>query len=297
MPAPIRDGHIWCLSSCTQGIEVNFLLRLASLRSWADSCWNSPESKACTGSPEWLPQEAEAYVLLLPHSLHSNTGHPILHACWQQSAWCLANMVMVHLIPLSLSLSLRKTLNSTWSPFGSLKVTTCHQYLQGLQIVDCYPQELTVQPIPHPLKSPPIKSIKFREKDVIWDQAKGFALLEMVTSVALPLFTGVVTPSQKTTMSGGTCPLWHHHCFIPSTCTKKKSCTSSWTTAIAVGKPCGCHLCLQPHTAIKLQEGQRCVSQLKLQGELKKAETRIFDWDLARAVKLSTVVSTLLLFH
>lgn len=49
VPAPVRAGHIWFWSSCSQGTEANFLLRLAPLRSWADSCWDSPESRLMQG--------------------------------------------------------------------------------------------------------------------------------------------------------------------------------------------------------------------------------------------------------
>lgn len=76
-----------------------------------------------------------------------------------------------------------------------------------------------------------------------------------------------------------------HHCFTPSTCTKKKRYLSSRTAATAGMKPCSCSLCPQPHTAVELQWGQGCVSYLKWQGDPKKIATRILDQDLARTVK------------
>ncbi|KAK4826718.1 LOW QUALITY PROTEIN: hypothetical protein QYF61_010933 [Mycteria americana] len=47
-----------------------------------------------------------------------------------------------------------------WSQYGPLRDTTS---------VDHYPLDVTIQPIPHPLNSPPIKSmsLQFREKDVV----------------------------------------------------------------------------------------------------------------------------------
>ncbi|KAK4827398.1 LOW QUALITY PROTEIN: hypothetical protein QYF61_017803 [Mycteria americana] len=53
-----------------------------------------------------------------------------------------------------------------WSQYGPLRNTTS---------VDHFPLDVTIQPIPHPLNSPPIKSLslQFRKKDVVGDRVKG----------------------------------------------------------------------------------------------------------------------------
>ncbi|KAK4808555.1 hypothetical protein QYF61_009858 [Mycteria americana] len=50
-----------------------------------------------------------------------------------------------------------------------------HGPLRDNTPIDCYPLRVTIQPIPYPLNSPPIKSIslQFRGKDVVGDRVKG----------------------------------------------------------------------------------------------------------------------------
>jgi len=64
-----------------------------------------------------------------------------------------------------LSVSLMKMLNSAGA--RPLRGTTCHRSPSGHSAIDHYPLDATVQPIPHPPNSPPIKSISLqsREKD------------------------------------------------------------------------------------------------------------------------------------
>lgn len=70
----------------------------------------------------------------------------------------------------------------------------------------------------------------------------------MVTSVALPLLTGVVTLSQKTTRSLRqdlpfvTPPLLYTEHLHKEMVFLRLNCSYSQV------KPCGCHLCLQCHT-------------------------------------------------
>ncbi|KAK4818676.1 hypothetical protein QYF61_017421 [Mycteria americana] len=99
------------------------------------------------------------------------------------------NLLRVHLI--SLSMSLMKILNSTGPT------------------VDCYPLDVTIQPIPYPLNSPPIKSVslQFREKDVV---------PQVVTNLIFPYsgrgFTPLV-PNMLSIDSGRvTCPCFHCLC-------------------------------------------------------------------------------------
>ncbi|KAK4818846.1 hypothetical protein QYF61_020065, partial [Mycteria americana] len=65
-----------------------------------------------------------------------------------------------------------------WSQYGPLRHTTP---------VDCYPLDATIQPIPYPLNSPPIKSVslQFREKDVVGDHVKGFTEVQIDNSAGL----------------------------------------------------------------------------------------------------------------
>ncbi|KAK4826465.1 hypothetical protein QYF61_009192, partial [Mycteria americana] len=92
----------------------------------------------------------QAHFSSLPRSLWM-TSHPSGMSTAPLSLVSSANLLKVHLI--SLSMSLMKILNSTGPT------------------VDLYPLDETIQPIPYPLNSPPIKSIflQFREKDVVGD--------------------------------------------------------------------------------------------------------------------------------
>ncbi|KAK4825808.1 hypothetical protein QYF61_002413 [Mycteria americana] len=62
-----------------------------------------------------------------------------------------------------------------WSQYGPLRDTTCHRSPSGHGAIDHCPLDATIQPIPHPPSSPPIKSIslQFREKDVVGDHSPG----------------------------------------------------------------------------------------------------------------------------
>ncbi|PKU40563.1 testosterone 17-beta-dehydrogenase 3-like [Limosa lapponica baueri] len=63
-----------------------------------------------------------------------------------------------------------------WSQYRPLRDTTCHQPPSGHRAIDHYPLDATIQMIPHPLKSSPIKSIslQFREKDMVGVHIKGY---------------------------------------------------------------------------------------------------------------------------
>ncbi|KAK4820330.1 hypothetical protein QYF61_023563 [Mycteria americana] len=62
-----------------------------------------------------------------------------------------------------------------WSQYGPLTDTTRHRSPSGHGAVDHCCLDVTIQPIPHPLNSPPIKSLslQFREKDVVGDRVEG----------------------------------------------------------------------------------------------------------------------------
>ncbi|PKU46894.1 hypothetical protein llap_2788 [Limosa lapponica baueri] len=69
-----------------------------------------------------------------------------------------------------------------WSQYGPLRDTTCHRSPSGHQAINHYSLDVTIQPIPHPMNSSPIKfiSLQFRKKDVE-DHVKG--LIEVQVDV------------------------------------------------------------------------------------------------------------------
>ncbi|KAK4830334.1 LOW QUALITY PROTEIN: hypothetical protein QYF61_010098 [Mycteria americana] len=87
-----------------------------------------------------------------------------------------------------------ENIEQRWSQYGPLKDTTS---------VDRYPLDATIQPIPYPLNSPPIKSVslQFREKDVVGDHVP-----RVVTNLIFPYsgmgFTPLV-PNMLSIDSGG----------------------------------------------------------------------------------------------
>ncbi|KAK4826321.1 hypothetical protein QYF61_007406 [Mycteria americana] len=66
-----------------------------------------------------------------------------------------------------------------WSQYRLPRDTTCHQSPSGHSAID--PLDVTIQPIPHPPKSPSIKSIshQFREKDVVGHHVKGLTEVQI----------------------------------------------------------------------------------------------------------------------
>ncbi|KAK4818851.1 LOW QUALITY PROTEIN: hypothetical protein QYF61_020070 [Mycteria americana] len=83
-----------------------------------------------------------------------------------------------------------------WSQYGPLRDTTP---------IDRYPLDVTIQPIPYPLNSPPIKSVslQFREKDVVGDCVKGFTEVQIDdTHRFTELRFGLSLPTQKSHVVG-----------------------------------------------------------------------------------------------
>ncbi|PKU45958.1 hypothetical protein llap_3726 [Limosa lapponica baueri] len=68
-----------------------------------------------------------------------------------------------------------------WSQHGPLRDTTCHCSPSGLQAIEYYPLDATIQPIPYPLNSPPIKSIslQFGEQDIVGDRVKSLTKVQI----------------------------------------------------------------------------------------------------------------------
>ncbi|KAK4827087.1 LOW QUALITY PROTEIN: hypothetical protein QYF61_014189 [Mycteria americana] len=107
-----------------------------------------------------LMRFTQAHFSSLSRSLWM-VSHPSDVSTAPLSLMSSANLLRVHSIPLSMSLM--KILNSTGPT------------------IDHYPLDATIQPIPYPLNSPPIKSIslQFREKDVVGDHVKGFTEVQI----------------------------------------------------------------------------------------------------------------------
>ncbi|KAK4829553.1 hypothetical protein QYF61_005222 [Mycteria americana] len=111
-----------------------------------------------------------------------------------------------------------------WSQYGSLRDTTP---------VDHYPLDGTIQPIPYPLNSPPIKSVslQFRERDVV---------PQVVTNLIFPYsgrgFTPLV-PNMLSIDSGGFSSSWALPFLTPSLHKRAVSLYSSQVT-------CPCFHCL-----------------------------------------------------
>ncbi|KAK4810863.1 hypothetical protein QYF61_008835 [Mycteria americana] len=125
-----------------------------------------------------LMRFTQAHFSSLPRSLWM-TSRPSGVSTAPLSLVSSANLLRVHSI--SLSMSLMKILNSTGPT------------------VDRYPLDATIQPIPYPLNSPPIKSIslQFREKDVAGDRfSSSWALAFLTPSLhnrAVSLYSSQVT--------------------------------------------------------------------------------------------------------
>jgi len=70
-----------------------------------------------------------------------------------------------------------KDIKGYQSQDGLLGHTTHHQPPPGHRAIDHNLLDVTIQPIPCPLNSPPFKpiSLQFREKDMVWNHVKGLA--------------------------------------------------------------------------------------------------------------------------
>ncbi|PKU40440.1 solute carrier family 22 member 7- hypothetical protein [Limosa lapponica baueri] len=98
------------------------------------------------------------------------------------SLWCMDNTTQLGLIckfadgALNTSVYvIDKNVKEYWSQHGPVRDTTSHCSPSGLQAIEYHPLDATIQPIPYPLNSPPIKSISLQldEQDVVGDRVKG----------------------------------------------------------------------------------------------------------------------------
>ncbi|PKU41176.1 hypothetical protein llap_8516 [Limosa lapponica baueri] len=67
-----------------------------------------------------------------------------------------------------------------WFQYGPLRDTTCHRSPSGHGDIDHCPLDPTIQPVPHPLNSPPIKSLPLlTSADVVEDRIKGLTEVQI----------------------------------------------------------------------------------------------------------------------
>lgn len=119
---------------------------------------------------------AQAHFSSLSRSLRM-TSFPRSMLTTPHSWVLLANLLRVHSIPLSMSPT--KMLNR--SVYWSLRNLTHHWSPLGHWPVYCNSLIVTIQPIPYPQNGPSIKSSshQLRQKDVMWDNVKCFAQVQV----------------------------------------------------------------------------------------------------------------------
>ena len=94
-------------------------------------------------------------------------------------------------------MSLIKTLKSTepkMDSWGTLLVTGLHL---NIRAIDHNPLAATFQPIPYPSNTPSFKhvSLQFREKNVVGNNVRDLAEVQVDNFSCLPLFIDAITPS------------------------------------------------------------------------------------------------------
>ncbi|KAK4831174.1 LOW QUALITY PROTEIN: hypothetical protein QYF61_015644 [Mycteria americana] len=150
--------------------------------------------------PRIAPTQDPALGLAEPHEVHTGPLLQLVQVPLNDipSFWCVNCTtqlgVICKLAERALDLAVNvidENIEQHWSQYRPLRDTAS---------VDCHPLDATIQPIPYPLNSPPIKSIslQFREKDVVGDR--------VVTNLIFPYngrgFTPLV-PNMLSIDSGG----------------------------------------------------------------------------------------------
>ncbi|KAK4826723.1 LOW QUALITY PROTEIN: hypothetical protein QYF61_010976 [Mycteria americana] len=147
--------------------------------------------------PRIAPTQDPALGLAEPHEVHPGPLLQLVQVALDDipSFWrvsCTTQLgVICKLAEGALNITVNvidENIQQHWSQYGPLRGTTP---------VDCYPLGATIQPIPYPLNSPPIKSIslQFREKDVVGDRVKGFTEVQIDDiHCFFPLSTDVPAP-------------------------------------------------------------------------------------------------------
>ena len=138
-------------------------------------CWTSwsshaPTSQACPGPSGWHPVPQACR----PH--HTAWCH--LQTCWGSTR--------SHYV-------IDEDMKQYWSQNGPLRDTTCHWS------PDIEPLTTTLQPIPYPPNSPPIKYVSLQlESRMLWGTvSKALQKPGWMTSVALPLSTEFILQTHK----------------------------------------------------------------------------------------------------
>ena len=109
---------------------------------------------------------------------------PVPQVCQlHHSAWCHLQTCWGFILSLCLNeyMNTDEYIKQCWSQQGPLRDTTCHWHPFGHWTVGHYSLDATIQTIPYPLNSPPIKSIslQFRKKDVVGNHVKGLTEIQM----------------------------------------------------------------------------------------------------------------------
>ncbi|KAK4824907.1 LOW QUALITY PROTEIN: hypothetical protein QYF61_021422 [Mycteria americana] len=153
--------------------------------------------------PRIAPTQDPAFGLVEPHEVHTGPLLQLVQVPLDDimSFWCVNCTtqlgVICKLAESALNLAvyvIDENIEQHWSQYGPLRDTTS---------ADRYPLDATIQPIPCPLNSPPIKSIslQFREKDVV-----GNHVPQVVTNLIFPYsgrdFTPLI-PNMLSIDSGG----------------------------------------------------------------------------------------------
>ncbi|KAK4825745.1 LOW QUALITY PROTEIN: hypothetical protein QYF61_002184 [Mycteria americana] len=149
-----------------------------------------------------VPAQDAALGLVEPPEVHTGPLLQLVHVPLDDIlSWCVNCTTQLGVICKLAEGALDLTVNVIdeniewhWSQYRPLRDTTP---------VDCYPLGVTIQPIPYPLNSPPIKSVslQFREEDVVGDHVH-----QVVTNLIFPYsgrdFTPLV-PNMLSIDSGG----------------------------------------------------------------------------------------------
>ncbi|KAK4824175.1 LOW QUALITY PROTEIN: hypothetical protein QYF61_011472, partial [Mycteria americana] len=145
---------------------------ISTPKAFSAGCSRSHHPPACIETEDCPDPGDPALGLVEPHEVHTGPLLELVQVPLDDSLsfWhvnCTTQLgVICKLAEGALDLAVHvidENIEQHWSQYGPLRDTT---------FVDRYPLDVTIQPIPYPLNSPPIKSVslEFREKDVVGDR-------------------------------------------------------------------------------------------------------------------------------
>ncbi|KAK4812272.1 LOW QUALITY PROTEIN: hypothetical protein QYF61_012947, partial [Mycteria americana] len=271
--------------------------------------------------PGLAPTQDPALGLVEPHEVHTAPLLQLVQVSVDDipSFWrvnCTTQLgVICRLAEGALDLAVNvidENIEQHWSQYGPLRDTTS---------VDCYPLDATIQPIPYPLNSPPIKSIslQFREKDVVQDHQPFLLFFASLAKFSSSCTLAFLTPSlHKRAVSlyssQVTCPCFHCLCssLLLSSLTSihaglfpslpdflhlgtESSCTF-WKASLKI-----CQLCFAPLSLRTISQGviltnslKSCSTSLLSDGSLQTRRNR--EKQRKRGLKREDMLSTVHLF-